>query len=225
MKKDQIRWIIGSAVLLILFLLVAFLVPFVHTGAFWVSFAFTLVAFGVVAWAFYVAFVKNLDAKSRFYGFPIARLGVIYGIFQLVAGLAFMALGHWIPGWVVLIVSAVALGIAVLGLISAEAVVDEIQILDTKLKKDVSVMRTLQSKVGNLAAQCDNPAIRALADDFRYSDPVSGDNLAEAEADLSAAVDALQEAVVEGNSETVALLARKASALLAERNRLCKLNK
>ena len=225
MKKDQIRWIIGSAVLLILYLLVAFLVPFVRLGAFWVSFAFTLVAFGVVAWAFYVAFVKNLDAKSRFYGFPIARLGVIYGIFQLVAGLAFMALGLWIPGWVVLIVSAVALGIAVFGLISAEAVVDEIQILDTKLKKDVSVMRTLQSKVGNLAAQCDNPAIRALADDFRYSDPVSGDNLAEAEADLSAAVDALQEAVVEGNSETVALLARKASALLAERNRLCKLNK
>ena len=75
------------------------------------------------------------------------------------------------------------------------------------------------------AAQSENADVKALADEFRYSDPVSNAAIADAEADLAAAVDELQSAYVDGDSEAVAKLCRKASALLAERNRLCKLNK
>ena len=225
MKKEHIRIIVAFAVLLALYCLVAFLIPFVHTATFWVSFVFTLIAFAVVAASIYIAFVKNPDAKSKFYGFPIARIGVIYGLIQLAVGLLFMALSKWVPVWVAVLVYAIALGAAVIGLISAEAVVSEIQVQDEKLKKDVSLMRALQSKVNQMAAQSENAEINALADEFRYSDPVSNDAIADAEADLAAAVDELQNAYVDGDSEAVAKLCRKATALLAERNRLCKLNK
>ena len=114
---------------------------------------------------------------------------------------------------------------AVIGLVSAEAVVDEIKVQDETLKKSVSLMRALQSKVGQMATMCEEPAIKALAEELRYSDPVSSEAIADAEADLSAAIDALQQAVVEGDSAAIAQLCRKASLLLAERNRLCKLNK
>jgi hypothetical protein len=60
---------------------------------------------------------------------------------------------------------------------------------------------------------------------MRYSDPVSNDAIADAENELSAAVDVLQGAIVEGNAETIKLACRQATAALAERNRLCKLNK
>lgn len=229
MKKDTIRWGIGLGVLLILYILVAFLIPFVHTATFWVSFVFTLVAFGVVAASMYIAFIKNPDAKSRFYGFPIAKIGVIYGAVQLIAGLVFMALAAWVPAWIAVLVYAIALGAAVIGLISAEAVVEEIHVQDAKLKKDVSLMRALQSKVNQMAAQCDNPdaaaAVKQFAEEMRYSDPVSSEALSEIEADLNAAVDELQSAIVDGDSAATKQLCRKASALLAERNRLCKLNK
>lgn len=225
MKKDTIRWIIGLGVLLVLYILIAFLIPFVHTATFWVSFIFTLIAFGVVAASFYIAFIKNPDAKSRFYGFPIAKIGAIYGLVQLIAGVIFMALAAWVPAWVAVLVYAIALGVAVIGLISVEAVVSEIHIQDEKLRKDVSLMRSLQSKVNQMAAQSEDAAIKALADEFRYSDPVSSEAIGEAEADLSAAVDELQSSYVDGDSEAVAKLCRKVSALLAERNRLCKLNK
>ena len=86
-------------------------------------------------------------------------------------------------------------------------------------------MRSLQSKISQIAAQSEDAAIKALAEEFRYSDPVSSDAIADAETDLAAAVDELQTAYVDGDSEAVAKLCRKASALLAERNRLCKLNK
>lgn len=229
MKKDMIRWGIGLGVVLVLYILIAFLIPFAHTATFWVSFLFTLIAFGVVAASIYIAFIKNPDAKSRFYGFPIAKIGVIYGVVQLLAGLIFMTLAAWAPVWTAVLVYAIALGVAIIGLISAEAVVEEIHNQDAKLKKDVSLMRSLQSKVNQMAAQCDNPdaaaAVKRFAEEMRYSDPVSNEALSEIEADLSAAVDELQSAIVDGDSVATKQLCRKASNLLAERNRLCKLTK
>ena len=229
MNKNTIRGTIGLAVLLVLYILVAFLIPFVHTAAFWVSFVFTLVAFGVVAASIYIAFIKNPDAKSRFYGFPIAKIGAIYGLVQLIAGIVFMALAAYVPVWVAILVYAIALGTAVIGLISADAVVEEIHVQDHKLKKNVSLMRGLQSKVNQMATQCDDSnaaaSVKDLAEELRYSDPVSSDALLEIEADLSATVDELQSAIIDGDITAIRQLCRKASAVLTERNRLCKLNK
>ena len=225
MKKDTLRAVVVAVVLLALFNLVAFLIPFVHTDTFWISYGFTMAAFVVVAASIYIAFIRNPDARSRFYGFPVARIGVIYGAFQLAVGLLFMALADFLPGWVAVLVCAIGLGAAVVGLVSAEVVVDEIKNQDEKLKKNVALLRALQSKVSQMAAQSEDAALKALAEEFRYSDPVSSEAIADAEADLAAAVDQLQAAYIDGDREAMVQLCRKASVLLAERNRLCKLNK
>ena len=225
MKKDTLRLLIVGIAALIAYNFAVFMIPCYKTATFWISWVFTLLSFAVSAYAIYSGLIKKPDAKSRFYGFPIARIGVIYAAAQLVVSLAVMALGKYIPWWIPLVVYAVALGAALIGLISVDAVVDQIQTMDTKLKKDVSAMRALQTKVSQMAVQSGDAALKALAEEFRYSDPVSSDAIAEAEADLAAAVDQLQTAHVDGDKDAMAQLCRKASALLAERNRLCKLNK
>ena len=225
MKKGIIRSAIVTAVVLAVYHLIAFAVPFEKNAAYWISYGFTMASFLVVAASIYIAFIKNPDARSRFYGFPIARIGVVYGLVQLIVSLAVMALSVWIPWWAALAVYAIGLAVSVIGLIASEVVVDEIMDQDSKLKVKVSVMRGLQSKVSQIAAQSEMENIKALANEFRYSDPVSSDAIADAEADLAAVVDELQSAYVDGDREAVAKLCRRASALLAERNRLCKLNK
>lgn len=229
MKKDMIRGGISVTILLVLYNLIVFLIPFHKNSTFWAAYIFGLISFGVMAAALYIAFMKKPDAKSRFYGFPVAKIGVTYGAAQLAASLVFMALGKWIPGWVVVLVSAIFLGVVLIGLISADAVVEEIHVQDEKLKKNVSLMRALQSKLNLMASQCDRgdivDEVKKLADEMCYSDPVSSEALAEIETELSAAVDELQQAVVDEDGAVVRQLCRKAMALLAERNRLCKLNK
>ena len=225
MKKRLLRGSVCLGVVLALYLLVAFLIPFAKTAVFWLSFGFTLAAFGVTAFSLYIAFLKKPDAKSRFYGFPIAKIGVIYGGAQLLLGLVFMALGKWLPVWVAALVYAIALGAAVIGLVSADAVAEEIHTQDEQLKKNVTFMRTLQSKVNQMAAQCSLPEIKQFSEEVRYSDPVSSDALADIERDLSAAVDDLQAAIVDGDNAAASQLVKKADNLLKERNRLCKLNK
>ena len=225
MKKDTIRTMVVAVITFIIYNLVTFVIPFEHTAAFWISYGFTLAAFVVVCASIYIAFIKNPDARSRFYGFPIARIGVLYGGAQLIVSLIVMALAQWTPWWIPVLVYAIGMGAAVIGLVAADAVVEEIQTQDVKLKKDVALMRSLQSKVSQIASQTDDAAIKALAEEFRYSDPVSSEVVSDAEADLAAAVDELQAAYIDGDQEAVAQLCRKAAALLAERNRICKLNK
>ena len=225
MKKDTMRGIVVAVVALVIYNLITFVIPFEHTAAFWISYGFTLAAFAVVCASIYIAFIKNPDAKSRFYGFPIARIGVLYGCAQLIVSLVIMALAQWTPWWIPVLVYAIGMGTAVIGLVAADAVVEEIQTQDVKLKKDISLMRSLQSKVSQMVTQSGSAAIKALADEFRYSDPVSNDAVAEVEADLASAVDELQSAVVDGDTVVSEQLCHKVSAILAERNRICKLNK
>lgn len=51
MKKDFARSTVCLGVLLVLYMLLAFLIPFVKTAVFWISFVFTLVAFAVTGWS------------------------------------------------------------------------------------------------------------------------------------------------------------------------------
>lgn len=225
MKKDTLRATIVAVIAFVIYNLIAFVIPFAHTAAFWISYGFTLAAFAVVAASIYIAFIKQPDVKSRFYGFPVARIGVIYGAAQLVVSLVVMALALWMPWWIPVVVYAVGLGVAVIGLVSAEAVAEEIKTQDVKLKKETSLMKGLQSKLEQMAAKTDDAAIKALAEEFRYSDPVSNTAIADAEAELAAAVNELQAAFAGADKDAVAQLCNKTSALLSERNRLCKLNK
>ena len=229
MKKDTMRLLIVSVAALIAYNFAVFMIPCYKTATFWISWGFSLLSFIVAGYAIYTGLIKKPDAKSRFYGFPIARIGVIYLVAQVAVGGVFMAIGHIVPWWLATVACTIGLAVTLIGVMAAEAVVDQIQYQDNKIRESVSVMRGLQSKVGTLASRCENSAaanaVRNFADELRYSDPVSSAAIADAEAELSAAVDALQAAVVEGNADQILAACRQASAMLAERNRLCKLSK
>ena len=227
-NKNTTRVCIVLAVVLAVFCVVAFALPFVKNGVFWVSLIMGVVAIAAQLYVMKTAFAKGESARSKFYGWPIARVGVLYLAAQLVLSLLFMGLAKWVPLWVVIVVCAVLLGAAVIGFIATDATRDEIERQDVKLKKDVTAMRDLQSKARAMVGQLDGDAGKALeelSDKLRFSDPVSGSPLWEIEAELTETLDTLQQAVVDGDRDAVLTLCRKASLTLAERNRVCKLNK
>ena len=227
-NKNTARIYIALAVVLAVFCVVAFALPFVKNGVFWVSLIMGVVAIAAQLYVMKTAFAKGESARSKFYGWPIARVGVIYLAAQLVLSLLFMGLAKWMPLWVVIVVCAVLLGAAAIGFIATDATRDEIERQDVKLKKDVTAMRDLQSKARAMVGQLDGDAGKALeelSDKLRYSDPVSSDAVREIEEELAKCLDTLQQAVVDGDGDAVLTLCRKTSLTLAERNRVCKLNK
>lgn len=227
-NKNMTRVCVVLAVLLAVFCVVAFALPFVRNGVFWVSFIMAVAAIAAQLYVMKTAFAKGEGARSKFYGWPVARVGVIYLAAQLVLSLLFMCLAKWVPLWLVIVACALLLGVAAIGFISTDATRDEIERQDEKLKKDVTAMRALRSKAQAMVGQLDGEegkAIEKLSEELRYSDPVSSDAVCEIEEELAKCLDTLQQAVVDGDRDAVATLCRKASLTLAERNRLCKLNK
>lgn len=229
MKKNMTRWWIVLAIVLVVYNVIVFAVPFVKSGVFFLSWGFTLAAIGAQAYVIHSAFYKGEGVKSMFYGFPIAKIGAAYLIVQMALGLLFMAVGTHAALWLPLVVYVLLLGVSAVGFISADAMREEIERQDVRLKKDVSCMRALQSKTASMIHLAHDDRLRGelerFADSLRYSDPVSSDALTDIEADLTACVNELQSAVTDGDSAAALTLLGKAGTVLAERNRLCKLSK
>lgn len=214
------------------FSVIVFFVPFARGSVFWLSYAFAAVAAAVQLYAYPKAFdFEGHDVRSKFYGFPLARLSTVYLVVQLALSLLFIVVGNYaeVKIWIPVVLYAVLLGVFALGLIAVDTVKEEIERQDTVHRARVDTMRALQSKAVFIAGQCDDAETKKklgkLAESFRFSDPVSSDALADVEANLSALVDELQSAVLEKDNAAAQTLCAKVEAALADRNRLCKLNK
>lgn len=229
MSKNKVRGYVTLAVLLVVLSVIAFAAPFAKTAVFWLAYVFAGIAIVYQIYVFRISFSDEGDVKSKFYGFPIVRVGVIYLIVQLVFSLLEMAFAAIFPVWVAVIVNVFPIAFAVVGCIAADIVRDEIARQDGQLKKDVSNMRALQSMSAALVGQCNDvdlkETIQNVADEFKFSDPVSSEQTKDLEQELQSQMNEIQNAIVDGDSASVKILCGKILGSLAERNRICALNK
>ena len=221
MTKNRTRFYIVLAIVFVIFSVIAFVLPAPKTAAFWVSYVFGVIAIGVQAYSWPKAFAGD-GAKSKFYGFPIARVTTIYLFAQLAVSLVCMILGKVVPIWVPVVLSVILLGFAAVGFIAADVTRDEIERQETARKVNTETMRSLQAKAAAIAGSCKDPETKKeldhLAEAFRYSDPVSSDATQKLEMKLEVLLDELQES---GNPDLI----KKIESTLAERNQLCKMSK
>lgn len=227
--KNRIRSWIALGILFAVYTVVAFALPTVKNGVLWLSYLFGIIAIVAQIYILNTAFFKGKSVRSKFYGFPIANVGIVYLAVQLVLGLVFILLAAIVPLWLPLILYVVLLGIAAVGFIAADAVRDEVERQDNRLEQDVTAMRTLQSKASALAGYCEDTelgtVVRKLAENLRYSDPVSSEATTESEHQLAELMGELEQAVTEKDNNSAVALCKRMSTVLIERNQICKLNK
>ena len=74
-NKNTVRGYIILGIALAAWLVIVLAVPFVKNAAYWLSFVFTLLAFAAQLYVFKISFHNGESVRSKFYGFPIARIG------------------------------------------------------------------------------------------------------------------------------------------------------
>lgn len=229
MKKNTVRAYMMVGMVFVVYTVIAFAVPFTKNTAFILSYLFSAVAIAVQVLVMKLAFSRGKDLKSRFYGFPVLRVGLIYLAVQLIFGLSVMTFSPVIPVWALLVAEIIILALALSGLIATDVMRDEIERQELRLKKDISAMRNLQMEAGTIAEQCVQPSLkkrlRTFAENLKYSDPVSCEASGQTENELANIVKEMQTAVLEEDYDGASLLAEKAEVVLSERNRICKMNK
>ena len=228
MTKNASKGIMILVILLAVFSVIAFVIPFPKNTVFWIAYACGVFAILFQLYIFRSSFGKA-DARSRFYGFPIARLGIYYLVIQLAVSVIEIALSKFLPTWTVIVINVLILAAALIGCITAETMREEIAAQDTRLKKNVSNMRELQSLTAALSNQTSDAelkkSLQKLADEFRYSDPLTSEKTKELEMDMRSQIGDLQQAITDGDINGTKSLCEKLQDCLRERNRICALNK
>lgn len=227
--KNKLRvWII-LAVILAVYTVLTFALPFEKNAVLWVSYLFGAVAIAAQVYVVRTAFGKGKSLKSKFYGFPVAEIGAIYLLAQLVLGLVFMALARVAPVWLPVVVYVVLLGAAAVGFIAADAAADIVTEVDDHVKADTLFIRSLTADAESLLSKAKGDEIRAVCkkvyEAARYSDPVSNPALAPLESEITLRFSAFSEASMAGDTEKAIQLADETITLLGDRNKRCKLLK
>lgn len=226
MKKNTVRFWVLFAVVVALYHVAAFAIPFAKSSVFFISYLFTIVAIFSQIYVVKTAANRGRDVRSRFYGFPIIKTGMAYLGSQLALGFFLMQAGTIVPVWAAVVLCAMLFGCAAVGFISADAVRDGVEYQDVKLQSDITFIRDLQAKTASfdtsgLQSEAAHQ-MKKLAEAVRYSDPVSSAATQGVEGVLSACIDELQQVIWERNHSQVVELARNALQLLNQRNQICK---
>ncbi len=218
MKKNSTKGYVILGILFALISIIAFAVPTVKTATFWIAYVFTAAAFAAQIIIWRTALGKE-TLKSKFLGFPVVHIGIVYTVIQVIAFAVFMFVPT-LPTWSAIVVCSVIAGISAVCMISADAGRNEIERVEAKVQKKVFYIRELQTVVELLTdVETDadtKAALDQLAEKIRFSDSMSSEQLANLENKISAKV--LELKTAPNKVEIITEL----NSLLDERNKKCK---
>lgn len=222
MKKNSSKGYLILGILFVLVSVIAFAVPLAKNAAFWISYAFTVIAFAAQIIIWKTALGKEETLKSKFLGLPVVHIGVVYAIIQTVAFAVFMFVPT-LPTWSAIVVCSVIAGVSVVCMISTDVGRNEIDRVKVKVQQKVFCIRELQADIELLADNETNAdvkkALTQLAEKIRFSDPMSNEQLADLEDKISTKIEELK--TTSSQLEIITEL----NSLLDERNKKCKILK
>lgn len=222
MKKNSTKGYVILGILFALVSIIAFAVPTAKTATFWIAYVFTAAAFAAQIGIWKTALGKAETLKSKFLGFPVVHIGIVYAVIQVIAFAVFMFVPT-LPAWSAIVVCSVIAGISAVCTISADAGRDEIERVEAKVQKKVFYIRELQVDIELLADNESDAAVKTalaqLSERIRYFDPMSSEQLVDLENKISSKV-----AELKATSNKLEIIT-ELNSLFDERNKKCKILK
>lgn len=222
MKKNSTKGYVILGVLFVLVSIIAFAVPTSKTTTFWIAYVFTAAAFAAQIGIWKTALGKEETLKSKFLGFPIVHIGIVYAVIQVIAFAVFMFVPT-LPAWSAIVVCSIIAGVSAVCMISANVGRNEIERVEAKVQKKVFYIRELQADIELLADNESDATVKTaltqLAEKIRFSDPMSNEQLADLENKIS-----IKAAKLKTTTSKLEIII-ELNSLLDERNKKCKILK
>lgn len=227
MNKQQKSVISVYIIVLLLYNVLFFIIPFPKSASTWTTYAFTipafLISFGITAYAFKAG--KTL--RSRLYGYPIFHIGMLYLLCQAIFSIIISFIGCFftLPIWLPVVFSILLLGLTLIGVIATDNTRDIIETQETAVRESIKNISYFKLDMESIADTCEDTALKkklnALSEKLKYSDPVSEEHLESIENQIVAEIRALADLV---NTDLAAAEEKinYVTQLLETRNRRCK---
>ncbi len=226
MKKTFKSYIGVWAICLVIFNVIAFVVPNEMKSNFWVGYIFITLAFVGQLFCANISF-KSENAQKFFYNFPLISISFIGTLIMLIIGGLTMAISA-VPVWVGIVFCLMALAFTAIAVINASVVSETVEHVDVKIKAQTVFVRILTADAEALLLKADTQDKKAIAkkvyEVIRYSDPVSSDALSSLEAQITVKFNEFEKAICE-NCENAAAVGEELIILMQDRNTKCKIFK
>ena len=198
-----------------------------YTPSFWIGYAFITLSFiGQIVCAFFA--LKDNDIKKTFYNVSLIVASYTGLILSFVFGGLCMIISL-LPYWVGILLCAIVLGINVIAIIKASAVVDIVSSIDEKAKESTFFIKSLTVDAESLMSRAKSETIKAeckkVYEAVRYSDPMSNGALVSIESEITIKFSNFSDAVVSDKFNVASECATELVILIDERNKKCKLLK
>lgn len=201
-----------------------------HGGSFWVSYVFMLIAFATLTISGYLLKSRNMQPRDWLLGYPVLKHCTIYIILEFISSILFMGLDYKDCPWgIAFAVQMVLLAVYLVFIISCFLAKEMIEDVQTNVKVRTSKMKLLQVDVEMIAESTNNIDIKEafvkLAEQVRYSDPMSNDALNDLDDQIAYVVGQAKTSASMNDVDGTLALCKKASLLINERNKKCKVFK
>lgn len=222
MKKNSTKGYILLGILFVLVSVIVFTVPAAKTAAFWISYVFAVIAFAaqIVIWKAALGRAESL--KSKFLGFPVVHIGMVYLVVQIIAFAVFL-FAPALPVWSAIVAGAVIAGSSAICMIAADVGRSEIAQVSAKAREGTFYIKQLQTDIESLADTETNAetktALKQLAEKIRFSDPVRDAQITDIENRITAKISELKSATDKSR------IINELNSLLDERNKKIKILK
>ncbi len=222
MKKNSSKGYVILGILFVLVSVIAFAVPLAKTAAFWISYAFTVIAFAAQIIIWKAALGRSKSLKSKFLGLPVLHIGIVYLVVQVVALIVFLSIPT-LPVWSAIVAGAVIAGSSAICMIAADVGRSEIEQVSAKAREGTFYIKQLQTDIESLADTETNAetktALKQLAEKIRFSDPVRDAQIADIENRITAKISEMKSATDKSK------IINELNSLLDERNKKIKILK
>ena len=231
MNKKNKSIIAVYGILAFIYLIAFITIPFPKNAASWISFVFTLISFVLSLGVSLYVFGKDDEMTSKFYGFPIFKIAYMYPLVQFAVGLLICVIAAFVavPYWVALILSLVILGVSAIGVIATDNARDIVEQTEAESERVTKATKMFNLNIASVLDLCNDAAVKKelekLAENFRFSDPVSSDATEEIESTIMEKLENLKLGISSSSADENIAKITELKNLLAERNRICKVSK
>ena len=232
LTKQGIKNIAIFVIVLILYNIISFVIPFRHTSIFWGAYAFGLVAVLLQIGIVFLAAYGARTLRKKLYAFPVIKMGLLYLAVQLIVSLAFSIATTFadnIPTWIVYIVSTVVLGVFLVLILLTDTAKDEVIKIEEEHERKTEQVKIFRINIDSILRRAEDAQLlkilRKLSDIAKYSDPASCDALVAIESEITQKIGELDTLVRKKSIEEAKELAEQIIDLFEDRNAQCKFYK
>ena len=236
MKKGFKFYIIAWAIMFILFNAAVYFLPQEFTicgvtyekfgGVSWVTLIVLEVCF-LLHLILTAAALNQKKLSGTFYRLPLIRLS--YGCLIVTLVLAMAAMLAFIPSWVPLALTLLVLAIYAFAILKAGTAASLVEGVDRKVEAKTAFIKTLTVDASALMDRAKSKPVKTACkkvfEAVRYSDPMSSYAVHDVENRIKAEFDAMTDAVLADDADSVTASADELLTLIKERNSRCKMEK